>query len=118
MKPSALLVYVDDCEAGLRWYQRAFPEAKRVELPEFDFTLLKIGEFALEVVQADSKVTSGRAGTVLYWQVDNLTATINRLTQLGAKLYRGPIEIENHQSMCQLCDPFGNLIGLRGPSFY
>ncbi|GAB6263071.1 hypothetical protein PSSHI_33150 [Photobacterium sp. R1] len=35
---------------------------------------------------------------------------------LGAKLYRGSMEIENGLSMCQVENPFGNLIGLRGKS--
>ncbi|TOL44982.1 glyoxalase/bleomycin resistance/dioxygenase family protein, partial [Vibrio parahaemolyticus] len=34
--------------------------------------------------------------------------------KLGARLYRGPMEIEDGLSMCQVEDPFGNLIGLRG----
>ncbi|MEZ8336060.1 glyoxalase/bleomycin resistance/dioxygenase family protein, partial [Vibrio splendidus] len=28
--------------------------------------------------------------------------------------YRGPMAIENGLFMCQIEDPFGNLIGLRG----
>ncbi len=39
-----------------------------------------------------------------------------KLTALGAKLYRGPLDIEDNQVICQLMDPFGNLIGLRAPA--
>ncbi|MDX8425330.1 VOC family protein, partial [Vibrio parahaemolyticus] len=39
---------------------------------------------------------------------------LSRFEAIGASLYRGPMEIENGLSMCQLEDPFGNLIGLRG----
>ena len=60
------------------------------------------------------KVSSGRCGTVLYWQVADLDAAANELIDLGARLYRGPMLVEDGLGMCQLEDPFGNLIGLRG----
>jgi len=63
---------------------------------------------------ADEKVSSGKSGTVLYWSVDHLTGSLERFYSLGAKLYRGPMDIEDGLSMCQVEDPFGNLIGLRG----
>ncbi|MEX6203931.1 hypothetical protein AB6G29_17795 [Providencia hangzhouensis] len=55
----------------MAWYQQAFPQAKAEYLPEFDFTLLHVGDFTIEVVQADEKVSEGKKGTVLYWQVDD-----------------------------------------------
>ncbi|MEX6031855.1 hypothetical protein [Providencia hangzhouensis] len=50
---------------------KLFPQAKAEYLPEFDFTLLHVGDFTIEVVQADEKVSEGKKGTVLYWQVDD-----------------------------------------------
>ncbi|HCG7089390.1 TPA: glyoxalase/bleomycin resistance/dioxygenase family protein [Vibrio parahaemolyticus] len=110
MTPVALLVYVPDVEIGLQWYQQAFPEAVPMHLPNFDFTVLDVNGFFIEIVQSDDKVSEGKKGTVLYWSVSELS----RFEALGASLYRGPMEIENGLSMCQLEDPFGNLIGLRG----
>ncbi|SHO56871.1 glyoxalase/bleomycin resistance/dioxygenase family protein [Vibrio quintilis] len=114
MNPAAVLIHVPDVSAGLAWYQRAFPQADLVLLPEFDFTVLDLNGFAIEIVQADEKVGSGKKGTVLYWSVDNLSESLAFFQSLGATLYRGPLEIENGLVMCQLEDPFGNLIGLRG----
>jgi predicted enzyme related to lactoylglutathione lyase len=114
LKPIALLVYVDNVEAGLNWYKKAFPESKTVYIEEFNFTALKINDFFLEIVQADEKVSSGKFGTVMYWSVSELNIVINNLENLGAALYRGPIAIENGLGMCQFEDPFGNLIGFRG----
>jgi len=68
----------------------------------------------IEIVKEDGKVSAGKKGTVLYWAVENLKASIIHLESLVASLYRGPLSIENGHSMCQLEDPFGNLIGLRG----
>ncbi|HGN1202381.1 TPA: VOC family protein [Providencia rettgeri] len=114
LKPTAILIHVPDVQAGLAWYQQAFPQAKAQYLPDFDFTLLHVGDFTIEVVQADKKVSEGKKGTVLYWQVDNFDLAFEHFTQLGAKLYRGPMLIDSNNRMCQPEDPFGNLIGLKG----
>ena len=37
---SAVLVHVPDLKEGLKWYQEAFPDAKRIKLPAFDFEYL------------------------------------------------------------------------------
>jgi predicted enzyme related to lactoylglutathione lyase len=114
IQPAALLIHVCDWEVGFSWYRKAFPEAVVVELPEFEFRYLRIGDFVLEIVRSDEKVPSGKAGTVLYWAVEDLHGAMEHFRQLGSQLYRGPIEIENGMGMCQVTDPFGNLIGLRG----
>jgi len=113
-KPTALLVHVEDVPTGLNWYQQAFPEAKPTYLHDSDFTILEINGFSLEIVQADGKVSVGKSGTVLYWSVSSLMAALAHFEKLGARLYRGPMEIEDGLGMCQVEDPFGNLIGLRG----
>jgi len=115
MQPVAMLIHVEDIKAGLDWYTKAFPLARIKCLPDSDFTVLDINGFQLEVVQADEKVGAGKCGTVLYWQVKNLTQSLQHLMAIGAVLYRGPLDIEDQLSMCQVADPFGNLIGLRGP---
>jgi predicted enzyme related to lactoylglutathione lyase len=112
---AAVLVYVPDCQAGLDWYQAAFLRAKRVRLESEDFECLEIDGIHLEIVPSDEKVSSGAAGTVVYWRVANLNAALEHFKGLGASLYRGPMEIENGLCMCQVRDPWGNCIGLRGP---
>lgn len=112
---AAILVHVADPEAGLAWYQRAFPQAERRWLEEFDFAYLKVGAIDLEIVQADEKVASGAAGSVVYWSVQDLDRSLAHFEALGALLYRGPMAIQDGLWMCQVRDPFGNCIGLRGP---
>ena len=53
MNPSAVLVHVPDVAKGLEWYMKAFPEAVPVYHPDFDFTVLDLNGFSLEIVQAD-----------------------------------------------------------------
>ncbi len=95
MTPVAVLVYVPDVEIGLQWYQQAFPEAVLMHLPDFDFTVLDVNGFSIEIVQSDDKVSEGKKGTVLDWSVRDLSVELPRFEALGASLYRGPMEIEN-----------------------
>ncbi|WP_233259719.1 VOC family protein [Ramlibacter sp. WS9] len=113
---SAVLIHVPDVEAALQWYQRAFPISKRKRLEAFDFEYLRVGGIDLEFVPSDEKVASGAAGSVVYWYVANFEAALAHFESLGAKLYRGPMNIDEGQRMCQVRDPWGNCIGLRGPS--
>jgi len=110
----AIMVHVPNPVDGLAWYEKAFPDSKRRSAGRHDFEFLDLAEVRIEIVQSDEKVASGAAGTVVYWQVENLDATLDNLKALGASLYRGPMEIENGQRMCQVRDSWGNCIGLRG----
>jgi len=116
MNPSAVLVHVPDDPAALEWYKKAFAGATLQSIEDSEFQILDVNGFSLEIVQSDSKASSGKQGTVLYWSVESLPEAINYFKSLGATIYRGPMDIENNLRMCQMEDPFGKLIGLRGMS--
>lgn len=109
------MVHVPDTVPGLAWYEQAFPAARRRTVEPHHFQYLEWGSTRIEVVQADDKVAAGSAGTVVYWQVGDLRQRLQSLLDLGATLYRGPMAIEDGQGMCQVRDPWGNCLGLRGP---
>ena len=116
MKPVANLIHVEDVEDvdfAMKWYKKAFPLA--VERKIGKFVYLDLNGFSLELVVADEKVGSGKFGSVTYWEVEDLEAEISRFKGFGSLVYRGPMLIEFGLGMCQVTDPFGNLIGLRGP---
>jgi len=114
LQPVAILIHVPDVEIGVRWYRKAFPDAIPRKIDGTDFMVLELDGFSIEIVKSDLKVRSGKCGTVLYWSTDSLSEFTTHLEKLGANIYRGPMRIEGGLSMCQLEDPFGNLIGLRG----
>jgi len=114
LQPAAVLIHVTDVESALSWYQNLFDSAKLSHHESNKLAVLDINGFLLEIVEADNKVANGKSGTVLYWSVFNLDATLARFLDNGAELYRGPMAIENGLEMCQVLDPYGNLIGLRG----
>lgn len=113
---AAVLVHVPEVEAALAWYQRTFPDAVRRRIEDFDFDYLAVGDVHLEIVPADDKVAAGAAGSVVYWRVAQFEDALAHMQSIGATLYRGPMDIEQGQRMCQLRDPWGNCIGLRGPA--
>lgn len=113
----AVLVHVPDVPQALAWYERALPGAVRKRLPEpWPMDYLALGSVMLEIVPADAKVTNAAAGSVVYWNTPDFDASLSHLLDIGAVLYRGPGDIENGQRMCQVRDPWGNCIGLRGPA--
>jgi predicted enzyme related to lactoylglutathione lyase len=113
---AAVMIHVSNAEAALTWYQQAFPQAVlcRSEIEHFEY--LSIEGVQLEFVPSDEKVSSGACGSVVYWHVKHFESSLQHLQSIGAKLYRGPMQIEDGLSMCQVQDPWGNCIGLRGRS--
>ena len=57
----------------------------------------------------------GPSGTVPYWTVSDVDATVARWSEHGASAHRGPKTIMTGERLCQVLDPFGNLFGLRQP---
>jgi predicted enzyme related to lactoylglutathione lyase len=113
---AAVMVHAPEPAEALAWYERVFPAAKRAFLKDFKFTYLQVGALRLEFVASDEKVKTGPAGTVVYWEVEDLEGVLGALQALGATLYRGPMAIESDQFMCQVQDPWGNCVGIRGHS--
>ena len=113
---AAAMIHVASVDDAIAWYSRAFPTAVRRTVPGTTFEYLAVGQTRLEFVPSDAKVASGAAGTVVYWRVESFAQALAHFEAIGAQLYRGPLAIEAGESMCQVRDPWGNCIGLRGPS--
>lgn len=109
----SVLIHVPDWRTATDWYAQAFPAARRVVHAPDDFGHLQLGAVALEIVNADAKVTAGAAGSVVYWRVADLDGERARLLALGAEPWRGPLALPEGGRMCQVRDPWGNCIGLR-----
>lgn len=111
---AAVMVHVPDVDAALAWYQQAFPEAVRMRIDALCFEYLAIGGVQLELVPCDDRVSAGPSGSVVYWQTAHFETSLRQMQSIGATLYRGPLRIEGGQMICQVQDPWGNCIGLRG----
>lgn len=110
------MIHVNDVTMAVTWYARAFPQAirKKLAMPTFEFEFLEVNGVMLELVLADEKVSAGASGSVVYWNVADFDQSLAHFQSIKATMYRGPAEIEDGKRMCQVRDPWGNCIGLRG----
>jgi predicted enzyme related to lactoylglutathione lyase len=69
----------------------------------------------LTLHEADELNQPGPSGTVPYWTVSDVDATVAEWGRHGASAHRGPRTIMTGERLCQMLDPFGNLFGLRQP---
>ena len=52
-------------------------------------------------------------GSVGYWFIDDMDELLKRVEQIGGKIYRGPLRVnEVQRTIVQIQDPFGNVIGI------
>jgi predicted enzyme related to lactoylglutathione lyase len=109
----------DDLEEAAKWYSELLgtePYFKRREYIEF-----RIGDYQHELGILDRKYRpfegSGGprpapAGAVVYWHVDDVAATLERLVALGAKELEAARDFGEGFIGASVVDPFGNILGV------
>lgn len=106
-------MFVHNVKKSSTWYSKVLNTPLTIDTDKFG--LIKIGPNELCFHLADDKSPVSTGGSVAYWSVENLKETLNLFIKHGGSLYRGPIEIpETNKGICQIKDPFGNVISLRG----
>ena len=108
------MYFVTDPREAAAWYSQLFGRPM-ASSDDPDDVFIHIATHEVWFHQADSKVSAGAAGQVAYWRVDDFDATLAKAQKMGAVLYRGPLDRNDGFFMCQVKDPFGNLLGLIGP---
>jgi predicted enzyme related to lactoylglutathione lyase len=107
-----VVMFVPAVRAAAEWYSSAL--GLPIACIDDNFGYIKVGSSQLCFHVADEKANAGHRGQVAYWRVPSLTQTQAVLEHAGATLYRGPLVIGNGDAICQMSDPFGNLLGLIG----
>ncbi len=108
----SVLMFVPSVQEAAEWYSSVLQLP--VSFVDEYFASISVGPVQLCFHPADAKVPAGRAGQVAYWRVDSLRDASDKFRNAGALMFRGPLQIESGQGICQLADPFGNLFGLIG----
>lgn len=77
----------------------------------------RIGDYQHELGIIDRRfappgLATTRGGTVAYWHVDDIAATLERLLSLGAQLLEGVTERGPGFVTASVIDPFGNVLGI------
>jgi predicted enzyme related to lactoylglutathione lyase len=113
--------WADDIEAAKRWYAELLGVEPYFERPGPDARLayaeFRIGDYQDELGLVDRRWAPAGAtepgGVVMYWHVDDVAATFERLLSMGAKEYQ-PITPRGDQGFvtAAVVDPFGNVLGI------
>jgi predicted enzyme related to lactoylglutathione lyase len=111
--PGNVFYFVADLAAATAWYSARLgvePVTRAAQLVMFDLPGAR-----LTLHEADGFNQPGPSGTVPYWTVSDVDATVAQWSEHGATAHRGPKTIMTGERLCQVLDPFGNLFGLRQP---
>ena len=106
-------MFVDDIKESRDFYSRLF-DVKPFEEDEM-FCSFKFGNTYFNLHPADERSPKSKGGSVSYLSVDDFEAFVERAKLFNMKRYRGPLYVkETDRTICQLEDPFGNIIGVEG----
>lgn len=107
--------YADDLEAASRWYAEFLGIEPYFRVP--GYVEFRIGDYEDELGIVDRKyappgASAGPGGQIVFWHVDDLAGTVDRLTALGAAEHE-PVRDRGHGFVtASVVDPFGNVLGV------
>jgi predicted enzyme related to lactoylglutathione lyase len=112
--------WADDLEAARDWYAELLgvqPYFVRPEEGPPAYVEFRIGDYQHELGIIDRRyapggAASGPGGVVMYWHVDDVAATFERLLSMGAKEYQPITPREAGWITASVVDPFGNILGI------
>jgi predicted enzyme related to lactoylglutathione lyase len=114
--------YAADLKAAKKWYSELLGIEPYFERPDSEnpaYTEFRLGDYQHELGIIDSKYSpkgagaAGPGGAVVYWHVDDVAATLEKLKAKGAKEYE-PLTKRGEAGFitASVVDPFGNILGL------
>jgi predicted enzyme related to lactoylglutathione lyase len=117
---STINYWADDVPAAAAWYteflgvdpyfSRSGPDGKAA------YVEYRIGDFQAELGLIDSRFrptpVTGPGGAIIYWHVDDLESTVERLLSLGATELEPITPRGDGFVTASVVDPFGNVLGV------
>jgi predicted enzyme related to lactoylglutathione lyase len=125
---STISFWADDVTAAAAWYTEFLGIEPYFQRPGPDGSLayaeFRVGDYQNELGIIDRRYAPQAAanepgGAVMYWHVDDLNATVERLLTLGATEYQ-PITPRGDTGFitASVVDPFGNVLGVMSNPHY
>jgi predicted enzyme related to lactoylglutathione lyase len=106
--------FADDLAAARKWYAELLGVDAYFEVPG-GYIEFRIGDSADELGIVHSAyaphVVGKPAGQLVYWAVDDVRATLDRLLALGATEHQPITERGDGFVTASVVDPFGNVLG-------
>jgi predicted enzyme related to lactoylglutathione lyase len=107
-------------EAAKKWYTELLGLAPYFERPVEGppaYIEFRLGDYQHELGiihtnYAPKGATAGPSGAVVYWHVDDVAATVEKVMAMGAKEYEPLTNREAGFITASVVDPFGNILGL------
>jgi predicted enzyme related to lactoylglutathione lyase len=127
--------FADDVPAARDWYAELLQQQPYFVRPEEGppaYVEFRVGDSEDELGIIDSRYSpsgpdstgtdstgTGRiGGTIVYWHVDDLAATVERLIALGARQHEPITPRGEDFSTASVVDPFGNILGVMANPHY
>lgn len=119
---STVSFYAPDLGEAARWYGELLGIEPYFSVP--GYIEFRIGDFQHELGIIDSAYagtalaktpapeTTGPAGAIVFWQVDDLPTTLGRLLSMGATEHDSPRDRGEGFITASVIDPFGNILGI------
>jgi len=113
--------WATDIEAAKEWYTQLLgiePYFIRPSAPApAAYVEFRVGDYQHELGIIDSRFRPPEAattpgGAVVYWHVDDLTGTYEKLLDMGAREYEAPTDREDGFITAAVVDPFSNVLGI------
>lgn len=109
--------FAADHEAAKKWYSELLGIAPYFERP--GYAEFRIGDYTHELGIIDSRYAPkgstpapAGAGAIMYWHVDDINSTFEKLLSMGAKEYEPVRERGPGFVTASVVDPFGNILGI------
>ncbi len=111
-----VVYHVQDLERAKAWYREVLGFEPYFDTPYY--VGFNVEGFELGLHPIEESTATGLGGSVAYWGVDDVEATMQKLLELGATL-RGEIQdVGEGIRVGSVEDPFGNLLGvIENPHF-
>lgn len=112
--------WADDVEAATRWYAELLdvePYFVRPAEGPPAYVEFRVGDAKDELGLIDRRYAApdaqpGPGGAVMYWHVDDVEATYQKLLSMGAEPYQPVTPREAGFVTASVIDPFGNVLGI------
>lgn len=117
---STVSFWADDVKEARKWYTGLLGIEPYFERPDSEYPAYveyRFGDFQHELGIIDRKFAPkdakpGPGGAVLFWHVDDVEASFEKLLSMGAKEYEPIIKREEGFITASVVDPFGNILGI------
>ena len=113
--------YAADIKAAKKWYSELLGKEPYFQRPDSEnpaYIEFRLGDYQHELGIIDNRyapkgaAVASLGGAVVYWHVDDVAATLEKLKARGAKEYEPLTKREAGFITASVVDPFGNILGI------